>query len=108
LRLAVILAVIFVVLGLARGWFSVSKSTDPDDKVNVHFTVDTNKVKEDTGKVKDAAEDFGDKVAGETKKFEHRAAERQEPKTPPVPLDQPQNPPPGNPVPANPSGSVLR
>lgn len=65
LRLALIFGIVFVVLGLARGWFYFSKTTEPDDKVNVHFTVDTQKVRDDSAKAKRTAEEFGDTITHE-------------------------------------------
>jgi hypothetical protein len=41
-------------VGFARGWFVVSKAPDTEsNKVNINLTVDPDKVKEDTEKVKD-------------------------------------------------------
>jgi hypothetical protein len=84
LRAVIILTVLVVGLGLARGWFYVSRPNDLDhSKMNVQFTVDTEKVKDDSAKVKNAAGELSDKVVGEARHLQHGAAT---PNTPPAPL----------------------
>src|SRR6185312_7314042 len=93
LRAILILVIIFVGVGLLRGWFYVSRPNDADNsKMNVQFTVDTEKVKEDSTKVQDAAGQLGDQVANEAKHLQDKVASPEKPKAPPAPLEQSQNP----------------
>jgi hypothetical protein len=92
LRTVIFLSLIFLVFGLVRGWFYVSRPDDLDNsKMNVQFTVDTQKVKDDTAKVKNAAAEVGDKVAGEAKQLQHKVANHDTPAPAPLAPD-PNNP----------------
>ena len=54
IKVLLVLAVCVAVLGLYRGWFSISshgRDTE-SNKVNVSMTVDPDRMKEDAGRVK--------------------------------------------------------
>ena len=50
----IVLAVVVVGVGFYQGWFALSSGRQAESqKVDVHLTVDPEKMKEDAGKVKD-------------------------------------------------------
>ena len=55
IKALLVLAFCVAVLGFFRGWFSVSSygRDAGSNKVNVSLTVDTDRIKDDAGKVKD-------------------------------------------------------
>ena len=59
----IVLAIIGVGLGFYRGWFTVSESREAvSHKVDVHVTVDPDKVKADAQTVKDKASELTGEV----------------------------------------------
>jgi hypothetical protein len=63
-RMLLVLAIILIVVGLVRGWFALSgPSRQPQtNKVDVNFTVDPEKMKQDAGRVEEKAEELKDKA----------------------------------------------
>jgi hypothetical protein len=69
IKVLLVLAFCVAVLGFYRGWFSLSsRGRDADsNKVNVSLTVDTDRIKDDAGKVKDKATALAGNGAAEAK-----------------------------------------
>jgi len=69
-------------LGFYRGWFQVGSETN-DDKRNVTFTADPNKIKDDEKKVVEKVKDLGHeakgKAAAATGKTKDETAEAAQP-----------------------------
>ena len=62
-------------LGFYRGWFAVSshRGGTENNKVNIHMTVDGDKMKEDAEKVKEKTTELTDKAAAEAEKLGEQA-----------------------------------
>jgi predicted negative regulator of RcsB-dependent stress response len=65
LGVLVLLLAVIVGLGFYQGWFHMS-TENKDDKSNVTFTVDQDKIHKDEEKAKEKVQDFGQKVKEKT------------------------------------------
>jgi hypothetical protein len=69
IRLAVVLLICLIGIGIYRGWFSLSSSTpDPQgNKVNVNVSVDKGKMKADVKKAKEKVKEEIRELEGKVK-----------------------------------------
>jgi hypothetical protein len=71
LVLCVLLVIAIAVLGYYRDWFTFTTASD-DQKVNIHVTVDKDKVKEDEERAKEKLH----KLGGQIKEGAHTLSEK--------------------------------
>jgi hypothetical protein len=66
-RALLVLAIVLLAAGFVRGWFALTAPhRQPEtNKVDVKFSVDPDKMKEDAERVKEKAEEFEDKARDE-------------------------------------------
>jgi uncharacterized protein YlxW (UPF0749 family) len=61
-----ILACITVVVGFARGWFSVNTRTESDNNTKVELSIDRNRIGQDTEQIKQSVKELSNKVKSTT------------------------------------------
>jgi hypothetical protein len=69
-----VIVIAFIAIGYYRDWFTFAANSD-DQKVNLHVTVDKEKVKEDEERAKEKLHDLGGKIKEEAGKLSERAKE---------------------------------
>ncbi len=69
LRFVLLALIVFVIVGFMRGWFTVNSSSSPidSDKVDVSFTVDKEKMRDDATKANDKAHELANKAVNKAK-----------------------------------------
>jgi hypothetical protein len=73
----IVLAMVVVGVGFYQGWFALSSSRQAESqKVDVHLTVDPEKVKEDAEKVKDKTKELTGKATEGAKDLGDRARDK--------------------------------
>jgi hypothetical protein len=80
----IVLAVVLVVTGFVRGWFTMTGPHRENDgkKVEVNLTVDPDKIKADAEQVKESAEKLEEKVREEIRDATHGSDVQTPPSTP--------------------------
>lgn len=83
-RALIVLGIIIVVAGFVRGWFALTgPHREPEsNKVDVNFTVDPDRIKEDAEQVKESAERLEDKVREEFRDATQKSDEHPLPSQP--------------------------
>lgn len=60
-----LLMLLFVIVGLARGWISFSTGSE-DEKTSLEVTIDKENLKEDAKKLKNKVKEFSSQVSSES------------------------------------------